>query len=208
MTANFSGIRVSHSIISKRLFPEVPLMYDDMNRLIERHLAPGEQVIWSGRPAQGLMLRPGDAITIPYSILWAGFAFFWETSVILSHAGLFALLGVPFVLTGLYITVGRFFYDAYQRSQTVYAVTDERVMFVQGRDGNNVRSFALLSLGDMSLKEGKERRGTIYFGPEEAAWSGRSRQVLPGVQTTPAFEDIADAKSVYEMIRQAQRAAR
>src|SRR4051794_20349416 len=104
-------------------------MYDDTNRLIQRHLASDEQVIWSGRPSQGFLLRPGDALTIPFSILWAGFAFFWEAGVVGSHAPLlFSLFGVPFVLAGLYITIGRFFYDAHQRSQTVYALTNERVI--------------------------------------------------------------------------------
>jgi hypothetical protein len=82
-------------------------------------LAPGEDVLWTGTPKQGFMLHPFDALLIPFSLLWAGFAIFWETMAIKTGAPMFFWLwGVPFVLVGIYMTIGRFFYDRYVRART------------------------------------------------------------------------------------------
>jgi hypothetical protein len=46
--------------------------------VIEQELSSGERLIWSGQPRCGIRLRGADAFVIPFSILWCGFAIFWE----------------------------------------------------------------------------------------------------------------------------------
>src|SRR5690242_910458 len=100
-------------------------------------LLRGERVLWTGQPDAGRIFSSYDVFAIPFSLLWGGFAFFWEASVlgmgVFGSSGgggpvlsFFALWGIPFVLIGLYMIVGRFFYKAWARKRTWYAVTSTR----------------------------------------------------------------------------------
>jgi hypothetical protein len=81
-------------------------------------LEPGERVLWSGRPAPGLTFRPADGFLIPFSLLWCGFAIFWEASVLRIPGApfFFPLFGAVFVAAGLYFVFGRFLFRDAQRS--------------------------------------------------------------------------------------------
>ena len=136
-----------------------------LNEEIRSQLSPGEKVLWSGQPRQGVMVRGADAFMIPFSLIWGGFAIFWEATVLNSGAPVFFVLwGVPFVLVGLYLIVGRFFFEARQRAHTFYAVTNERIVIVSGVLSRKVKSLNLRTLSDLSLVEGKGDQGTISFG--------------------------------------------
>ena len=108
---------------------------------IATELESGERLLWSGAPPQGLLLRSSDAFLIPFSLMWGGFALFWEATTVKAKAPVFfTLWGIPFVLVGLYVMVGRFFVDARQRSRTFYGVTDRRILIVTGVSSRNVKS--------------------------------------------------------------------
>lgn len=178
---------------------------------INTQLSSGERVLWSGQPRQGLVVRGTDALMIPFSLLWGGFAVFWELSVINSKAPLFFVLwGIPFVLIGIYLIFGRFFVEAKQRANTFYAVTNERILIVSGLLKHDVKSLNLRTLSDLSLSEGKNNEGTISFGggsPFASMFSGFSSWPGMAAQIRPQFDLISNAKSVFETIRGAQRAA-
>lgn len=174
----------------------------------QNQLEPGERLLWSGRPRQGLMLRRTDVFMIPFSLLWGGFAIFWFAMAVGGGAPAFmALWGLPFVFVGLYLIGGRFFWDAYQRSKTFYAVTDRRVLILSsGVMGQNLRALNPKSLPETSLNLRPDGSGTITFGTSPFFYGmgntgfGRSQRYAP-----PAFEGIADARSVYTLIQRVQR---
>jgi hypothetical protein len=176
------------------------------NYAIAQDLARGEQLLWSGQPRQGIVLRGSDAFTIPFSLLWGGFAFFWEATVATSGAPLFFMLwGVPFVLAGLYITVGRFFYDAWRRGRTKYGVTNERILIATGDASPSLKSLNVRTLSDVTLDAKSDRSGTITFGPTSFMTSMYAGTAWPGSNLPPSFELIPEARRVYEIIRQAQK---
>lgn len=173
---------------------------------IRRELGPGEQVLWSGRPKQGMLLRPADAFQIPFSLLWCGFAIFWESSVARTGNAFFMLWGIPFVAIGLYMVVGRFITEARLRSRTFYAVTAQRVLIVSGLFSRTIKSLDIKGLSDMTLSEGSGGRGSIVFGPEGALASmfgGASNWPGSRQQVAPRFDLIDDARGVYQIIRNA-----
>ena|ERR1700761_4684557 len=179
---------------------------------IRKVTALGEHALWSGRPRQGLVLRGSDVFAIPFSLLWCGFAIFWETSVVSSGRapGFFVLWGIPFVAMGVYMVIGRFFVESLQRSKTCYALTADRVLIVSGVFSRTVMSLSLGTLSDVTLTEGRDGKGTITFGPQSpfASMFGGTSSWPGAPQQAPRFDLIDDAKGVYEKIRSAQRASK
>lgn len=181
-----------------------------MQNVIQAQLTSGERLLWEGRPTQGIVFRPADAFMIPFSLLWGGFAFFWEYSVLSTDEALLflALWGIPFVAIGLYLIVGRFVLDAKQRANTFYGVTNQRVIIASGILNSRVKSLNLRTLSDLTLDERSSGKGSISFGATNpfAQWTGG--MAWPGMSSsTPAFELVESARSVFEIIRKAQGAA-
>ena len=181
----------------------------EAEKMLTPELGRGERLLWTGRPRQGLRLRPSDWYLVPFSLLWGGFAFFWEFMVLTGGAPwFFALWGVPFVLVGLYLIVGRFFADSYQRARTYYGVTDQRVLILSGLLNRRTTSIALPNLGEVSLTERSDRSGSITFGTPNAAYPAWWGSSWPGTgyKTAPTFDLIDDVRQVYSAIQEAQRA--
>jgi hypothetical protein len=177
---------------------------------IRGELDSNERLLWADQPAQGVRLRGSDAFMIPFSLLWCGFVVFWEYSVIQGGAPLFFMLwGIPFVAMGLYIVVGRFFVDARQRASTYYGLSDERVIIVSGLFHKRVRSLSLRTLADVWLAEGASEIGTISFGNAGpfGGWFNIGGWPGAGQLTGSRLELVANAKQVFQRIREAQRHA-
>jgi hypothetical protein len=176
----------------------------DGQRVFAQYGEAGNDLIWTGRPARGLRLRRIDALLIPFSLMWGGFAIFWESLAVAGRAPLFfALWGIPFVLVGLYLIAGRFAWDAYVRSRTWYAVTSDSALICRQMPGGGLQHIYLQSVNNLRLQVGQDGTGTISFGNEVPwGWGGWQGWNGPAV---PSFEFIADARRVYDMCAQARR---
>jgi hypothetical protein len=178
-----------------------------IRRELEREMGHSEKLLWSGRPVQGLKLQRSDLYTVPFSLLWAGFAVFWTASVYRSGAPpFFALFGALFVLIGLYLVVGRFFYDAWQRARTYYGLSNKRVLIVHKSGNRRITSLALASLDEINFTESTGGGGSLQFGRDSlygskmlgTSWPGTSRHMAP------RFELADDARRVYDLILRAK----
>lgn len=162
-------------------------------------LLPGEQVKWHGAPGRGIRFQGTDALAIPGSLLWAGFAVFWVATAAKNGAPwFFVAWGVPFVIVGSYISVGRFFADAYRRKHTHYLLTERRAIVVTTRPLRRVRSVYLASLEEIQLVGERNGAGSLIFGSRAVA--GR------GTPASPRFEWIDEVRKVYALALEAQAA--
>ncbi len=163
---------------------------------------------WSGRPRQGLVFRGSDIFVIPFSVLWGGFAVFWEYTAYKSGAPLFFLLfGIPFVLVGVYFVVGRFFVDTLTRKHTYYGITNDRVFIITEFLTNKTKSISLDTLTDITFSNKPDNSGSISFGaqhPMSQMFGGMNWPGMSQVQG-PRFEMIEDVKSVYDILQRAKR---
>lgn len=185
----------------------------DIGARLRRELGGDEKLLWSGAPIQGIRFHTSDILMIPFSLMWGGFAFFWEGAVLFASGthlsatppyiqgtvvSFMAIWGIPFCLIGLYITFGRFFFDAAARAKTAYAITDRRIIVTRG---NSVRSLALNALPEIELKEGGNGRGSIIFGVSSffmgTGWPswGYRRSGQPMM-----FDGIPKVREVYRLI--------
>jgi hypothetical protein len=175
-------------------------------------LLDGETVLWSGRPGRGLRLTSRDGLLIPFSLMWGGFAVFWEATVMRTSAPIFfRLWGVPFVLIGVYLIAGRFVVDAWIRGRTRYAVTNQRILIARSAPFSNFISLNLKRLPDVELQEDAIGRGTLRFGPAIPFWGYRGFGGFaiwtPALDPTPQFIAIDNAQSVFNQIQNSIRSA-
>ena len=183
---------------------------EDPNRF-RQYLLPGERILWSGQPNQGLALSGRDAFLIPFSRFWGGFAIVWNALVWLapfdwsssdSSPWFFRLWGLPFLVIGLYLMVGRFFHDARIRKRMFYAITDQRILVLRG---SKITSLDIHRLPRLELSEHRDGTGTLAFeaanfGPWGGGMNGLSWW-LPALSSATQFFRIPDPRKVYELIR-------
>ncbi len=182
---------------------------DDIAFMFRGELGKDERLLWFGRPRQGLALRRSDMFMIPMSVFMGiFFIVWWFLKPEFDQSGHFLkyLLAVPIVLWCVYFMIGRFILDAYLRSKTNYAVTNQRILILSGSSNTDIRSLDLKTLNDITLKLNKIGSGTVLFGPPTPRGMIYDGTPLPGSRRymPPAFELIEDARKVYEVVRQAQ----
>ncbi|MBX9884983.1 MAG: hypothetical protein K2X68_08420, partial [Novosphingobium sp.] len=178
------------------------------------YLLTGERVLWSGQPKQGILLGGKDVLLIPFSLMWGGFAIFWNAMVWLapfdrgsgeSPDWFFKLWGLPFLVVGIYLIVGRFFHDAYIRQALMYAVTDQRILTLRG---SKITSLDIHRLPRLELSEYRDGRGTVAFEASNLSTMGRTDGFgwwLPAIGSGAQFYNIENPRNVYELIRSTSR---
>jgi hypothetical protein len=178
------------------------------------HLLAGERLIWTGKPEPGHLLTRADFLLVPMSLLVFCFALFWEAGVLgLFSSGrgaaplLFPLWGLPFVLAGLYMLVGRFVYKAYAKGRTFYALTDQRALVLSTVWGTRLQSAFIQTLPGISIDggNGPGAVGTVVFSdqpPSQFANSGIPGWMLNrSSRSEPLmFSDLRDPQAVYAMV--------
>ena len=156
------------------------------------YLAPGETILWRGKPEKGHLLGPQDWFMIPFSIFWCVFAVFWFVTAL--QAGAFALFGIPFVCVGIYMTVGRFFHIAWLRKNTAYVITTAKII---RRRGKRIDMLDAKTMPTIHVTARTDGTGTIQFG-DTFYYRRRGRTY----RETPLFtlDNIPDVARVQQLL--------
>ena len=109
----------------------------DNQAIIEKYLTDDEAILWSGTPNHLSLFNPYDFLLIPltagfggllilYSVLAAGSMFAGQGT----GAVLFPLVGILFLLIGLYLIVGRIWYRKKRLERNIYVLTNKRAIVI------------------------------------------------------------------------------
>lgn len=179
-----------------------------MNSYISDQLLDHEHILWQGQPGRRL-LTASDIFLIPFSLLWCGFAIFWEAGVLASGIFLFGIWGIPFVLVGLYMVFGRFIYKKYLLEHMYYYVTNKRIIILKRTRKESTTDLYYRGIPSVEKRIRQNGKGTLRFGDSPGIYGiyentgldlfmgrGMSRNV------SPAFFDIEDASKVYRLVQE------
>ena len=173
---------------------------------LQPSLLRGERILWAGRPQRGIVFRRDDLYMVPFSLLWGGFVINWNFGVWSDGAPIFfAIWGIPFLLVGIYLVVGRFFHDAFVRGHLLYAVTNQRLLFLRTGPWGQFRSLEIGYLPVLELEQQHVGRGTIKFdiNDDHGPWRGRGfGSAVPALSRALRFDLIDHPAVVYDLIRQ------
>jgi hypothetical protein len=177
---------------------------------VEQELIGGERLLWAGQPDPKRHFDRADTFLIPFSLLWGGFAIFWEIGVIRAGWGFGMVLGIPFVGVGLYVIAGRFFVKARKKRRTYYAVTDRRVFSVE--PGGSTQASFISSIPTVNANVRADGSGSVIFGNSSWLQMAYSHSGFDswGKEFGPegvAFYDIGDAREVVNLVNDLRRRA-
>ena len=136
----------------------------DATEIIDACLAPGERLLWAGRPKQGFALRGWDILYWPLYILMAVVGTFvtvmeWRDP---GNPGVLVFV-LLWTAAAYYLAIGRFFVDRWQRSTIYYAVTDSRAIILTGESADDIQSVYLSTLKEVTYTHRGDDTGTLEF---------------------------------------------
>lgn len=182
----------------------IQLGYD---RPFHRYLLPNEQLLWVGRPRQGMMLRASDRYAIPLTLCAGAWVIYCGVGIMRPFTARriteIRWLGLPVIAIGLYLIIFRFIHDAWRRRHTWYALTDRRALFLYRGKTVHLYGVDLVDTSEIELKEHADGAGTIVFiEPKvDPYWAGRVHAIASiGQSQQKSFEGIQDAREVCALI--------
>ena len=180
------------------------IVHADDSILHHVRLEPGERLLWSDRPAQGVILRVWDVVLVPVGLCWATAVTAWLVAAWRDGAPLGVRgVGALALLPGIWLGVGRLFADWRVRARTLYGITDKQVIEVRQRRHAEVWSVPIHDIAPVDLTAYGSGRATIEYGPVDGP--ERDLRLLPaGSNWWPdnraRLELVANGTWVHELL--------
>ena len=169
----------------------------------QSELQPGESLYWTGTAdprRAAVSALPASLFGIPF----AGFALFWINSAYHASHGLsrspnafaksfsiFPVFGLPFLLVGLGMVLAPLWAFLKGRD-TVYAVTDKRVMIIMGGGSRTVKSCTPADIASVDYRERPDGSGDIVIGTNAQMRTNNSvSQIKVGLYGVSNVKEVA-----------------
>ena len=192
--------------------PNLTLLDPEIRSRVQSELDSGERLLWAAQPDPRRLARASIGIVL-FGIPWTAFACFW---VFMASGGLwglfdngmgipsdngfryfaicFPLFGLPFVLVGLGMLSAPHWVKR-KAKRTAYAVTDRRVILLEGGVWNavTVRTYMPPQLQRMTRTERPDGTGDLIL--EEYTWrdsDGDRRHGQHGLFAIPRVRDVEE----------------
>lgn len=176
--------------------------YIDPRAEIIEQIQGDERLLWADKPATGIKFRSTDIFIFIFSVLWLSFSLFW-TYMAMDASIFFAMFGIPFILVGIHLLFGRFIFDALSRKNTVYGLTNKRIIQKSGLFKVHYKSVFLDSLPSLSYTEKPNGSGDINFGHTLGSFKN-SKDSNRGDFPLVRIEFIPNVRSVHNKIADAK----
>ena len=133
---------------------------------IDRFLKTGERILWRGKPVKAAFVF-GGATSIPFGLIFLAFAITLVISTASTGAPMFfTLFALPIVLVGIGVTFGPSIWQLLRYRNTVYVITNQRVITQTGAIGLDTRFVDFSKIQEVYVKVGITDRifgtGSVY----------------------------------------------
>ena len=166
-------------------------------------LEPGERVLWSGAPRTGLMFRSSDILQVVVSLIIL-YVFATQLRNASFRGPIDIILGLVIFIAVMYFAVGRFFFDAYRRRRSAYALTSERMLIRESVLSNFVKSFPLNTITDTGLRDMGNGFGNIWIQRRYLPTGWQDPRLMRTRGRPIGFAMIPDASRVYDLLEAAR----
>jgi len=188
-----------------------------MKSIFQEELLKDEEILWMGQPNPNINFTSMDWFLIPFSIMWGGFAIFWELSALgmlfvnssneTNIPIVFPLFGIPFVIMGLYFIFGRFIYKKWKKRRTYYAITNKRVLIITNTNNKKIMAEFIDNIPAINYSQKSNGIGNIRFGNFNFMtdmYENTGMDFFSGFsgKSSPAFFDIDNVKEVYTLVNE------
>lgn len=160
-------------------------------------LAPGEELLWTGRPDPRQHFTKFDILIEPVALFFVGYVGYLLLRALRDPdpQAFDVWANAVGLAVGLFIAFGRFGVKARRKRRLQYVLTDRRAVILRGRDGVESRR---LSRSPVALDLFQDHLN-VTFGPSPslpfAVWENSGADVFIGSQSF-AFHDVSDADAL------------
>ncbi len=184
----------------------------DIEKELSKHLDTDEKLYWVGQPKQGFIFKTVDWIFVTLGVFLCIFAVAWTMLLPdVDRFFFFYIFSLLILLIGLFNIFARFILDIRRRRNTIYGLTDSRVIIKSGIFNQEIKSYDLHSMSDIKLTESGDGSGYIIIGADNSRrFTGHSINIagniwFPGLPYPPIIESVDNVKTIYNKIIELKR---